>query len=449
MSRHDSQIRIPPNDPRMDWWRNARFGMFIHWGLFTHGAGDDNAGLSGLALRTEYDRRLLTFSAPAFDADAWAKLAADAGARYVVLVSRHADGFCLWPSRCTEHTVARTPLGVDVVGKLAEACRGRGLRFGTYLAIPDLRHPDWPRGVGPDGLPKREPRMDRFAAYLETQVRELIEGYRPSVLWFDGDNEAPWTHEYGLSLYRTCRSLDPNLLINNRVDKGRQGIKCGDGKRPEDFGYKPGDDIELYTFFRTPRPPGEYAGDFATPEQSIGAFDRANPWETCMTLGRNWTWAPGEELKTAEQLVAILVRCAGGDGNFLLNIAPRADGGLDSEQADRMRGVGAWLSVNGDAIYGTRGGPWMPGTYGASTCAGRRVNVLVLDRTLRELRLPALPLAITACRVNGVATPHGTAEGSLRVTLPPAREDQPVRVVELQVVDRGDRPFCAGGRPLP
>jgi alpha-L-fucosidase len=333
-----SELRLPPEHPALAWWREARFGMFIHWGLPSLGGGGDAA--LGDVGGEGFKRRMAAFTAPAFDADAWAQLAVDAGARYLVLVCRHADGFCLWPSEQTEFTVARTPLAVDVAGQLAAACGRRGVRFGCYLALPDLRHPDWPRGLGRDGASKRNADPERFLAYLQAQTRELVERYAPSILWFDGDNEAPWTHAHGLALYRWCRSLDPQLLVNDRVDKGRQGLKIGDGKRPEDFGYKPGDDVELFTYFRTPRPPGEYAGDFATPEQVIGAFDRTKPWETCMTLGTNWFWKENEVLKTTEALVGVLARCAGADGNFLLNLAPRGDGGVDRVQAERMRGFG-------------------------------------------------------------------------------------------------------------
>lgn len=421
--RAPSPDRLASDDPRIAWWRDARFGLFIHWSI--SGAGD--------AVAAGFERQIATFSAPAFDAEAWAQLALDAGARYVVLVCRHADGFCFWPSRHSESTVAKTPLGLDVVGKVATACRRQGLRFGCYLALPDLRHPDWPRGPGPDGARKQDFRRERFLAYLQAQVRELVESYQPSILWFDGDNEAPWTHGDGLALYRTCRALSPEVLVNDRVDKGRQGLKRGDGKRPEDFGYKPGDDVELFNFFRAPRPPGEYAGDFATPEQEVGRFDRLNPWETCMTLGENWFWNRDERLKTSEELVGVLARCAGGDGNLLLNVCPRGDGSLDMEQVERLRGVGKWLAVNGHAIYGTRGGPWMPGKHGVSTCAGSRVNLIVLDHTIHEIDLPVLPVNVTECRLAGVRVSHRIANGRFRVALPDAQANEPARILTLHL----------------
>jgi alpha-L-fucosidase len=423
-----AEFKIPSDDHRLKMWRDARFGMFIHWGLFSmEGTGD------GYISPEEYERRRLSFSAPAFDADAWAQLAVDAGMHYLVLICRHVDGFCLWPSEFSKFTVANTPLGVDVVKKVADACRRRGLLFGTYLAIPDFFHPDWPQGITMDGSKKKDPRMDRFVIYLKNQVKELIDGYNPALIWFDGDNEAPWTHEYGLDLYRWCRSLDRNILINNRVDKGRQGLKIGDGKKPEDFNGQVGFDMNLFTYFRTPRPPGEYAGDYATPEQTIGSFDRTNPWETCMTLGQNWTWKSGEALKTTEELIGILASCAGGDGNFLLNTGPRGDGSIDPEQAARMLGIGKWLSVNGNVIYGSRGGPWKPGKYGVSTCSGSQVNLIILDKTLSEISLPALPVGITDCRINGIPSIYRISNNIFNLPLPPAQENEPARIVELKI----------------
>jgi alpha-L-fucosidase len=423
------EIMVRADERRLEWWRRARFGMFVHWGLISQGGSGDRSDI----VRAETsEQRLQAFSAPAFDADAWAGLAAEAGARYLVLVCRHVDGFCLWPSRSSKLTVAVTPLGMDVVAKVAEACRRRGVRFGAYLAIPDSNHPDWPGSAGLSGPTRAGSRMDRYLAYLHSQARELIEGYAPAVLWFDGDNEAPWTHEHGLALHRMCRSLDPDLLINDRVDKGRQGIKIGDGKRPEDFdpaSFDPG----LFAYFRTPRPPGDYGGDFATPEQYVGLPDRARPWETCMTLGANWTCTLGEPLKSIRELIHILVRCAGGDGNLLLNVGPKEDGSLDPRQTDRMRGIGAWLSSHGSAVYGTRGGPWKPGRYGASTCVGRRVNVLVTERGIEEVALPELPLIVTGCRVDGVPVPHGIVDRCFRVRVRPAKPDEPVRLVELDL----------------
>jgi len=424
----ESELKIPAGDPRFDWWRKARFGMFIHWGLFSEGGFGD-----GYVSAEEYERRRKAFSAPAFDADSWAQLAVDAGMHYLVLVCRHVDGFCLWPSRYSDFTVARTPLGVDVVRKVAEACQRKGLKFCAYIAIPDFFHPDWPTGIGLDGSKKKDPQMDRFVIYLKNQVKELIEGYKPSLIWFDGDNEAPWTHEYGLDLYKWCRSLDHNLIINNRVDKGRQGLKLGDGKKPEDFTGQVGFDMNLFNYFRTPRPAGDYAGDYGTPEQYAGAFDRTYPWETCMTLGQNWTWKSGETLKSVEELTGILAKCAGGDGNLLLNTGPRGDGSIDPQQAARMRGIGKWLSLNGSAIYGTRGGPWKPGKYGASTCSGSHINIIVTDKSITEITLPALPVSIIDCHLNGSPFKHQDTGGNLIFALPPALPDEPVRIVKLKI----------------
>ncbi|MGH7151985.1 MAG: alpha-L-fucosidase, partial [Planctomycetota bacterium] len=254
-------------DQRMDWWREARFGLFLHWGLYAIPGGEwkDATGHGEWIRDTAriplevYERLLPKFDPVGFDADAWARAARAAGMRYVVITSKHHDGFCLFDSEETEWDVASTPFGRDILGELAEACRRHGLRFCTYHSIMDWHHPDY--------LPRRtwETRaadgadFDRFERYLHSQVREIVERYHPAVMWFDGEWEPTWTHERGLRLFRLCRSLDPSMIVNNRVDVHRGGMAG---------------------FSRSE----EAVGDFATTEQEIPATGLPGvDWETCMT----------------------------------------------------------------------------------------------------------------------------------------------------------------------
>ena len=170
--------------------------------------------------------------------------------KYLVITSKHHDGFCIWDSQLTDYDIMSTPFRRDVLRELADACRQKGIIFCTYHSICDWRHPDYPLGSPGGQTAKPEPNMDRYVAYLQGQLRELIEGYGPlGILWFDGEWEDPWTHQHGLDLYTYVRSLQPDILINNRVDKGRRGMQGTTSS-------------------------AEFAGDYDTPEQEIGAFNR-------------------------------------------------------------------------------------------------------------------------------------------------------------------------------
>ena len=210
---------------RLAWWREARLGVFVHW--CGSGLGHEISFSRGREVPArEYDAACRRLDPTAFDADALAGLAAESGAGYLVFVTKHADGFCWWPSEFTDHSVASTPAGRDIVGEVAAACGRAGLQFCCYHSIADWYHRDWPVGIDPNGQPKRTRDIDAYEAHLHRQVGELIQRYGPlGTLWFDAEWEWPWTHERGLRLYSHCRALQPDLIINDRVDISRQGSK--------------------------------------------------------------------------------------------------------------------------------------------------------------------------------------------------------------------------------
>jgi alpha-L-fucosidase len=220
--------------------------------------------------------------------------------------------------------------------------------------------------------------MDRYTAYLKGQLAELLQSYGPlGVLWFDGEWEEPWTEERGKDLYRYCRSLQPSLIVNNRVAKGRQDMVGTTAA-------------------------GAFGGDYDTPEQQVGRFQADRPWESCITICRQWAWKPDDAMKTLDECVRTLVTCAGGDGNLLLNVGPMPTGEIEARQADRLRDVGAWLQIHGEAVYGTRGGPFRPGSWGVSTHRERTVYAHVLHWPAEgPLVLPSLERKVVACQVVG------------------------------------------------
>jgi alpha-L-fucosidase len=342
----------PSADTRLDWWREARFGMFIHWGLYSIPAGQwGDRTDHGEWIRTtaqipveEYEQFQKQFNPVKFDADAWARTAKDAGMKYLVITSKHHDGFCLFDSAYTDWDVMNTPFHRDILKELSEACARQGIRFCTYHSIMDWHHPDY--------LPRREweqrstdgADFKRFVAYLHNQVTEVITKYHPGVLWFDGEWENTWTHEEGVALYEMCRSLDPNLIINNRVDVHRGGMS----------GFSQS---------------GEAVGDFGTPEQEIPATGMPGAdWETCMTLNDHWGYnSHDQHWKSSHDLIRMLVDIASKGGNFLLNVGPTSEGLIPEASIERLYAMGHWLALNGEAIHGTNASPFDALEWGRCT----------------------------------------------------------------------------------
>jgi alpha-L-fucosidase len=355
-------------DHRLDWWRRARFGMFIHWGPVSLKGTEIGWSRGARVPVAEYDNLYRSFNPTRFDAGDWVATARAAGMKYLVITAKHHDGFCLWDSALTDYDIMATPFARDVLAELAAECARQGIRFCVYYSICDWHHPDYPtdspggRGVKPS------PDLDRYARYLKGQLKELAEGYGPlGLVWFDGEWEKPWTVQRGDDLYRFTRSLQPDIIVNNRVNKARDGTA---GTTRQDVANP---------------------GDYDTPEQRIGAFNRDRTWETCMTICRQWAWKPDDQMKSLEACIHALVRTAGGDGNLLFNVGPMPDGRIEPRQARRLEEMGAWLDTYGQSIYGTRGGPLLPGPFGVSTCRGRRVYLHILDWPDDEVLLPPLP----------------------------------------------------------
>jgi alpha-L-fucosidase len=230
----DSSViaRDLPDDERMKWWREARFGMFIHWGLYSIPAGTwGDKTTHGEWIRhtaqipiKEYNKLVTEFNPIKFDADEWVRMAKAAGMRYIVITAKHHDGFSLFNSNATDYDIMSTKYKRDILKELATACREQGLKICWYYSIMDWHHPDYlPRRSWEDRTSDGA-EIDRYIKYMKKQIKELVTNYGDiGVLWFDGEWEETWNHEYGQDLYNYVRSLNPNIIINNRVDVGRSG----------------------------------------------------------------------------------------------------------------------------------------------------------------------------------------------------------------------------------
>jgi alpha-L-fucosidase len=341
-------------DARMEWWREARFGMFIHWGLYAVPAGEWNGQTnhaewireSAQIPLEEYDKFLSRFNPVKFDAGEWVRMAVDAGMKYMVITSKHHDGFGLYNSKQTEFDVMSTPFRRDILKELSEACREQGLTFCMYHSIMDWHHPDYlPRRGWEKTRSAEGADFDRYRDYLKAQLKELLTRYgKLGVMWFDGEWENTWTSEYGKDLYNFVRSQQPDIIVNNRVTVGRSGMA---GMTQE----------------------GEFAGDFGTPEQEIPSTGLPGAdWESCMTMNDHWGYNKNDKnFKSAAEMLRMLADIASKGGNYLLNIGPTADGVFPQESIDRLKEIGKWMKINGESIYGTQASPFKNLTWGRCT----------------------------------------------------------------------------------
>ena len=255
--------------------------------------------------------------------------------KYVVITSKHHDGFALWDSKVSEYdAVDFAPYGKDILKSLAAACKAQGIKFGLYHSIMDWHHPQAQANSEPEYDYQNHPNAEfpQFVEnYLKPQLKELVDNYDPDILWFDGEWIKDFTHEMGLDLYQYMRTLKPSLIINNRVDKGRKGMA---GMNREDK---------------------KYAGDFGTPEQEILEGTAAMDWESCMTMNDTWGFKSlDHNWKSAEMLIHNLVDITAKGGNYLLNVGPTAEGLIPTPSIERLETMGRWLEVNGEAIYVTQ-----------------------------------------------------------------------------------------------
>ncbi len=342
------------HDARMEWWREARFGLFIHWGLYAVPAGEWESGTNHAEwIRTTaqipletYDQFLNDFNPTKFNAESWVSMAKDAGMKYIVITSKHHDGFCLWNSKYTDFDIMSTPFKRDIMQELSDACAKEGIKMCWYHSIMDWHHPDYlPRRGWENDRTTSGAEFDRYVTYMKKQLKELLSKYGDiGVLWFDGEWESTWTSEYGTDLYHYVRNLQPDILVNNRVGVGRSGMA---GLTEE----------------------GEFGGDFGTPEQTIPATGLPDvDWETCMTMNRHWGYNRlDKDFKSSTDLIQKLADIVSKGGNFLLNVGPTAEGLFPQESVDRLRDIGVWMKTNGESIYGTLASPFSQLEWGRCT----------------------------------------------------------------------------------
>ncbi|HYG24316.1 MAG TPA: alpha-L-fucosidase [Verrucomicrobiae bacterium] len=341
---HGADMR-EQNDARMEWWREAKFGLFIHWGVYAVPAGTYQdkpvAGigewimLRGRIPVAEYRAYATQFNPVKYNPRAWAKLAREAGMKYIVITAKHHDGFALFPSDVTDWDIAdATPYGKDLLGPLAAAARRQGLKFGTYYSqAQDWTHPGGAKSGHREGGGWDEAHKGNFDEYLEKiavpQTREILTRIKPDILWWDTPD---WMTTNRAKRLHELTALRPGLITNNRLGGG-------------------------------------YRGDTETPEQHVPATGfKDRDWETCMTMNDTWGYKSYDHnWKSTETLLRNLVDIVSKGGNYLLNVGPTADGQIPAPSIQRLKEIGAWMKVNGSSIHGTTANPFAKLSWGRCT----------------------------------------------------------------------------------
>jgi alpha-L-fucosidase len=406
----------PENLKARAWFQEARFGLFVHWGVYAvPGEGEWFMQQKRLTI-PEYERDLPPLFNPVkFDPAAWVAMAKAAGMRYITITSKHHDGFAMYDSRVSGYDVVeRTPYGKDVLKLLADECRKQGIKLFFYYSQLDWHHPDYfPRGrTGLFAGRAEQGEWDRYLDYMDAQLRELLTGYgEVGGIWFDGWWDKP-DAEWRLGrTYQLIHDLQPSALV-------------GSNHHRKPF---PGEDFQM---FEKDLPGANTAG--FNEKSEIGSL----PLEMCETINNSWGYNKTDgRYKSTKDIVHLLVKAAGYDANLLLNVGPRPDGTIQPEFVARLKEVGDWLAKNGEAVYGARGGPVPPRPWGVTTHKGDRVYVHVLDWKDAVLPVGPLPRAVRSARYlqGGRPVPFTRDKDGLLLRLDPKAPDPLDTIVVLEL----------------
>jgi len=400
---------------RMAWWREARFGMFIHWGIYSVPAGvwkgkrAEKLPAEWIMFekqipQKEYAKLAGRFNPVKFDAREWAKIARDAGMKYMVITAKHHDGFCMYHSKQTEYNIVdATPFKRDVIAELAEACAEVGVRFGLYYSVLD-----WTYSSYPYIWTAIKPRFGAYYKYMLEQVREILGQYGTICsLFFDGNWFPQWKHEHGAEVERTCRELQPGVVINDRLRQ--RGLS----------------DLALLVPGIHPEYTAPEIGDYVTPEQFIPDEAPGVDWETCMTMNDSWghrSW--DNNWKSETEIIRNLADIASKGGNYLLNVGPTKEGTIPGPSISRLKRTGEWMDTNGEAIYGTKPGPVRDAPWGRTTRKDGKIYLHIFDWPEDDLQISEIKEDVKQAYVltpeGHIPVPAKRIDGKLVVSLPGA-----------------------------
>lgn len=370
-------------EERVKWFQEARFGMFIHFGLYSIPARGEWIRSYEEISREDYMKYFHEFNPVDYDPRAWARAAKEAGMKYVVLTAKHHDGFCLYDSQYTDFKVTNTPYGKDMIREYVEAVRAEGLKVGIYFTLIDWYHEDYPHFEDKYHPMRNHPeesnenrKFDRYLDYMHNQIREICTNYgKLDLLWFDFSYDdlrgEAWR---GTELMNMVRTLQPDVIIDNRLEVSGEGygsLAAGD--------------------------PSPYHGDFVTPEQMIppsGIRDvngKELVWEACVTMNGNWGYHATDRFwKPSSMLIKKLVECVSKGGNMILNIGPDARGNFPKESLDRLKDIGNWMKLNGESIYGCGRSDIAKPDMGRITQKGKKIYYHLFENAIGPMPLPGV-----------------------------------------------------------
>ena len=370
-------------EARMAWFREARFGMFIHWGLYAIPARGEWVRSFEQMPEEDYLPYFQEFDPVDYDPRKWARAAKMAGMRYVILTAKHHDGFCLFDSKYTDFKSTNTKLGRDIVADFVAAVRSEGLRVGLYFSLLDWHHPDYPHHGDRNHPMRNHPEcsnehrdFDRYLRYMHDQVREICTNYgKIDILWFDFAYDDMRGEKWkATELVDMVRSLQPGVIIDNRLEVSGEGYGSLAQCRPTAF-----------------------HGDFVSPEQMIppnwiqDIEGRDVAWEACVTMNRNWGYhATDRFFKPAPMLIRKIVECVSKGGNLLLNVGPDARGNIPEASMERLEAIGKWMDKNSRSIHGCGKAGIEKPDYGRVTRNGNKLYFHVYENTLGPLPLLGL-----------------------------------------------------------
>ena len=404
----------PPSDTdaekRLEWFRDARLGIFIHWGVYAVDGIDESwSFFNGYVSYEDYMKQLDGFTATRYDPKAWAELIKKSGARYAVLTTKHHDGVALWDTRQNDLSVVeKTPAGRDLVAPFVKALRKKDLRVGLYYSHLDWSHPDYPIHTRTQRRYDADPRRwERFLAFREGQLRELTQQFKPDLLWFDGDWENKKEAWRSGALRDSLLAWHPEVILNSRIN-----------------GY----------------------GDYATPEQGLPIEPPAGAWELCMTMNDSWGFQDNDHnYKSPYQLVRIFADVLAGGGNLLLGIGPQADGSIPAVQENTLKELGRWTHKHAEAVFGTRAGIPAGHFYGPTTLSKDRqtLYLFVPHRPSGPVVVKGLKNGINRIRIVGNGTKikpqimgkqyWSEVPGILYIDVPEGEADELMTVIAIQL----------------
>ncbi|MBJ6361150.1 alpha-L-fucosidase [Paenibacillus sp. GCM10012307] len=414
-------VEVPKQSAeKMQWFRDGKFGMFIHWGLYSLLGRGEWVMFNERMAAEQYAELAKQFDASGFDPKAWARTAKEAGMKYMVLTTKHHDGFALFQTEASAFNSVNSAAGRDLVAEYVEACRSEGLKVGFYYSPMDWRFPGYffPEMYISSALEMKE--------QCWTQIRELMSNYgKIDMLWYDGewlahggihyDTRIPgwitnkeWMHDETYfkvnyfweseRLNAMVRELQPDIMINNRSG---------------------------------------WEGDFVVRERSIGEIRTDKPWDSCDCLADSWGWMPDRQMLSLRQLVDRFIRIVTRDGTFLLNVGPQGAGEIEAAQAERLKQMGDWLARYGESVYGTRGGPFLPAAWGGSVYRDSTVYLHItewVDDTIVLRDAPPNLLTSSSLTSEGV-TVSRTDDNKLLITVPEGERHPLDTIIVLQFKD--------------